>query len=636
METLEPAQATRRPNAPGADGPPAVGAPGTPGAAPAASRAARVLGVLIAAHFLLAGAALLAAAGPFASALKTSPLVPAHWLVQTFADARTTAAVAGAALLLAGVLSLLGRRAVARAADGVLDDAPRLAAALGHAARTLRQESPLHLAALGAILALATGLRLVYLSQPLRYDEAYTCLIYACNHSPLFPLSAYYDPNNHVLHSLLVNLVWLGAAPFGPLPPWALRLPAFVAGVLTVPATYVWARLAFDKQAALLAAALVATSTILIEYATFARGYSLVGLFFLLLLMLAWGLKQSNNRAGWCLFAVVGALGFLTIPTMLYPFGIVVVWLLSVALRDTGADRRAVFRRLLIAVGVAALLTAELYLPLLLVSGWRRLLANGYVASLPLNGAYVQQFRANLLASWITWNRDLPGAVTWAEVVGVVVSLLAHRRITRDRVPWPAAILAWALPALLAQRVLPLARVWLFLLPVYLTLAAAGLVFLARAAWARLARGRLGPLGRPAFAAGALLLAGGLGYGVLAASSIYADNPSGRSALAVTAFLQRTLRLGDGVVAQAPDNYEILYYAWDQGTPLDPYLAWPGKYFDWRPQQRAFVVVTAGEYTLKAVLANVQFPSARFSPPRVVARYDATTIYEMDALPATP
>src|SRR5919204_3963186 len=109
----------------------------------------------------------------------------------------------------------------------------------------------------------------------MRGDEAFTYTEYAS--LPWFvALGDYTYPNNHLLHTLLVH----GAARLLGPEPWALRLPAFVAGVLLVPATYLAARALYGPTTALIAAGLVSASGWLTLYATNARGYSLVLLCF--------------------------------------------------------------------------------------------------------------------------------------------------------------------------------------------------------------------------------------------------------------------------------------------------------------------------------------------------------------------
>jgi len=153
------------------------------------------------------------------------------------------------------------------------------------------------------------------------YDESFTCLYYASR-----PLSAgisdYSLPNNHLFHTLLVHLSTqlLGNHP------WTVRLRAFRAGVALVPATCFWIRRVFNGSAALLAAALVASSEPLVAYSTNARGYALLGLFFVLAFTFAARAIDANRPADWIVFVVVSTAGFYAIPTMVYGFGSIALW----------------------------------------------------------------------------------------------------------------------------------------------------------------------------------------------------------------------------------------------------------------------------------------------------------------------
>src|SRR5262249_9206664 len=133
-----------------------------------------------------------------------------------------------------------------------------------------------------SLCALACGLRLSCLFQPMRYAESLTYVWYAAR--PLYLLLCKYDfPNNHIFHSLCVKAC---CGVFGDAR-WAVRLPALGAGLFLVAATYAVARALGGRRAAMLSACLVACSSVLIEYSTNARGYSMVALLFLLMLGLA-------------------------------------------------------------------------------------------------------------------------------------------------------------------------------------------------------------------------------------------------------------------------------------------------------------------------------------------------------------
>jgi hypothetical protein len=89
-------------------------------------------------------------------------------------------------------------------------------------AEMIKKEDKIHLYALCTIILLAIVVRIFFLFQPMRYDEAFTFMRYASK--PFYIGLSYYEtPNNHIFHTFLVHIVYsiLGDQP------WAIRLPAF-------------------------------------------------------------------------------------------------------------------------------------------------------------------------------------------------------------------------------------------------------------------------------------------------------------------------------------------------------------------------------------------------------------------------
>jgi len=146
-------------------------------------------------------------------------------------------------------------------------------------ARDVQPKSRQELFAVTWVTLLAITCRLAALRQPMRYDESVTWA-YFVGRSWTTIVSQYQFPNNHVFYSLLAKATSSLAA----WEPWALRLPAALAGIAIVPLTWAVGRRFADRDSALLGAALAAASTPLILYSTNARGYSLVVMLFLCLL----------------------------------------------------------------------------------------------------------------------------------------------------------------------------------------------------------------------------------------------------------------------------------------------------------------------------------------------------------------
>ena len=172
--------------------------------------------------------------------------------------------------------------------------------------------------------AIALVVRLVHMNQPMRNDEVAMFLLWG-SQSLGRVVSDYSFPNNHVFHTLLV---WLTTGALGDAP-WAIRLPTVVAGTLVVWATYAVARRLAGASAALFAAALTAGLPVLVLFSTNARGYMVIALAALVLLLLGDTLINENSPKRWILYAVVVGLGMYTVPTMLYPAGGVSLWILG-------------------------------------------------------------------------------------------------------------------------------------------------------------------------------------------------------------------------------------------------------------------------------------------------------------------
>lgn len=530
--------------------------------------------------------------------------------------------------LLSGVLLLGGTAAAAfTLRRRLVDLADRGSAALGRwlraEARSARQAlaedgAPVRVA-LVALLGGALALRLAYLAQPMRFDESFTWIRYASKPLPV-AVSVYSAPNNHVFHTILV---WLSSRILTP-DPWALRLPAFLAGLSLVPATFALGRRLFSPWAGLLAAASVTASSQLVEYSTNARGYSMVALFFILCLVTAARLIREPRAGGWIVLAILSALGFWTVPVFLYPFITVLLWLgLSARFerRGIGLEPRSSLRALgLTAVGTVVI-TAVLYAPAMAVTGPASVLANEFVTPLSF-GSFAAGLPEHLVRSWQAWTRDLP---IWLQVVlglGVLASALPGRREEGSRVPLLIPTILGCAGLLLAQRVIPFVRVWVFLVPLFMALAWGGWM----SGLGRLRGGRrfLALLAPP----GALVLAGWLGLGLLRSDSVLrAGDPHGlRDAEAAALYLASALRPGDAVVVGKPVNRPLEYYLLRKGVP-GSFLVEPPA-----PGGRVFVAIRDAD--VRPELPFLVHPvagwaaSARPSAdPRPVRSYDSGTVY---------
>ena len=319
---------------------------------------------------------------------------------------------------------------------------------------------------------LGAAVRWRFLDQPMRYDEAYNYLNF-CSRSPGY-IVTHYVPNNHVLHTLMV---WAVSRVFGTSPA-ALRLPAFVAGVLLIPATawFGW-KLTRSRAVALLSALAICGSSALIEYSTNARGYSWLTLFTVLATGLTLHLIATPHRRGLCMaWGIVGALGAFTAPLMVYPVaGLTAAILLAAwVVAGQGAQRKETIRGLTIGLGVCGLLTTGLYFPIVITEGVRKLVGTGQMAY-DILGAQISTFGGMLASTWALWTRD--AGIVWSVFLVAGCGVFAVRTV-RDRsgwglVPVVAVVTSVALAGLM-RAPLP-ARAWVMLFPMVLVCAVAGM-----------------------------------------------------------------------------------------------------------------------------------------------------------------
>lgn len=438
-----------------------------------------------------------------------------------------------------------------------------------------RSESRGHRAALVLIIAVGIVLRLLTLSQPMRYDESVTYLEFV--RYPLAQALSRYDyPNNHLFHTLLAKAT---VSVFGN-EPWALRLPAFVAGVLAVPFSYAVARVLYGARAALIAAALVASSGVLALYSTNARGYSIVVLVFLALVLLAAQLIRSPSRRVWVAFAVISAIGVWTIPVMLYPLGAVSLWL-ALSLIVGGRHRELLSLAGALALGAALTLLA--YAPVFSHAGFAAVTRNGFVAS-----SDWPKFLGDLaVAGWDTlqsWGLGLPPVVSAAFLAWVVIALSQHSRISSYAVGLPLAAFVWSAWLLVVTHRAPFPRIWLWCVPLVLALAAAGFVDAA----SRSKRFDF-VLTRIPLVSVLLSLAAAASVGFSGAVLRTRDTGVFVDAQATAMQLSRMLQPGDRVLAIIPTNGPLAYYLDRLGVDAS-YMS-----LDEDAARRLIVVVDEGE-----------------------------------------
>jgi len=179
----------------------------------------------------------------------------------------------------------------------------------------------------------ALAMRLVALDQQLWYDE----MLLAVRWAPLRLweiVTTYSSQNQHMLYSVLarISLDLFGESN------WALRLPAVLFGVATIPALYFCARQVTTQRESLLASALLAVSYHHVWFSQNARGYTGLALWTVVTTYFFLRGTRENTLRPWLWYGVTMALGMYTHLTMGFVAAghfLVALWLIPKWRRDT-------------------------------------------------------------------------------------------------------------------------------------------------------------------------------------------------------------------------------------------------------------------------------------------------------------
>jgi len=446
------------------------------------------------------------------------------------------------------------------------------------------------LAVLLLILVLAAVFRLAHVYDVMTHDESYTFVVFSS--TSLFNILTNYQlPNNHILNSLLI---YFSTHLFG-IQPWAIRLPALVAGLLLIPACYAAARAVYDRTTGLASALLVAILPGAILYSTSGRGYSLVALCTLLTLWLAIYVRENKNLFAWSLIILFSALGFYSVPVMLIPFGLIFTWLfLEGLVAEPGpyGSKLGFFKYWLVAgIGTAALVLL-LYTPVFIYTGADKVFANHWVTPEPWSG-YLGTIPGQFLGVWHEWTGGLAPVWGMLIITGFVLGLIFQGRLTRVRFPLQAAAFLWITALLLVQRPEGVSKIWASLQAPLMIWAAAGITGLLKGL-------------RLKFARNASVAAVVVGLAVLIVSIEAArvvPTIPGRWAAKGAAeksvlFIKDQLSPKDLIIIDSPYDAAVWYYSILYGIPRD-------RYDNRRPFDRLLVIVSHSDgQTVQSVLKD--------------------------------
>ena len=321
------------------------------------------------------------------------------------------------------------------------------------------------------LLLITVGLLLRWsrLFDPMAYDEAYTFLNFA-RRSWIIAIADYNSTNNHLLNTFLMHWSYrlLGDAE------WALRLPVFLAGGLTLVMAARWSRPWFSPRESCLVTAMVAVSPMLITYSANARGYMFIAAATLVLDAALWKMHCSPARSAratviaWC--AVVA--GCWSMPIMLYGVIACCGWYVLVPIFERPLLTSVIRRRariLVVLLGTAALVVMAGYAPSYVFRG---LLFLQDPIMQPDSGPYAQQLADSWKGAYLWWTDGAVPAFVWLPLA--IVGLFTWPRTAEYWLRWLSPFLV-VLVINVAQGVAPPPRIYMFLAPWFYLTASRGI-----------------------------------------------------------------------------------------------------------------------------------------------------------------
>ena len=416
-----------------------------------------------------------------------------------------------------------------------------------HARRRRWGVNPIVATTLALITLVGFIARLQFISQPMRDDESTTTMLYALK--PFYiGLSIYVKPNNHLFHTLLVHIFTKIAGTAE----WAIRTPALTAGLILVPLTYELVRRFTSTTAALWASALISASSVMVEYSTNARGYTIICCATAVILIAGCEMLRNASPRWFAIFALAASIGCWTIPVFLLPLGGTAMWVCWMSFGRSRRFRRVFWTRLIItgAITVAALVVV--YLPPLATSGLNGVLHDGYFDPHDFL-SFLSYNEIGFARTWALWTRDLP--TWWARIMPIAffIALAIHGRLRALVI----CLVSWTILLFIAWRYVTPERTWLVFMPVFLGGAAAAPAYF----FDRVFRARRRLLAACAIA---LLTSVAFAIPVVRNRSILASNQTGvlKSASAIVQYLDQR-HIPPSLVFRDPDyDFPLQYYYW--------------------------------------------------------------------------
>lgn len=230
-----------------------------------------------------------------------------------------------------------------------------------------------------------------------------------------------------------------------------------------------------------------------------------------------------------------------------------------------------------------------------------------------------------LYVMWGHWNTDMPLVGSLFLLLGFILSILFHSKISDDKISLVLVQIIWCVVVmLLTRRVPPWSRVFLYLLPMYLIWSSAGIVYLVSTVFERRKY-----FNASVFGAFVLILAVLLGLNVLRTRSVYYSEQTGtlRDSQQIANWLGKYLKAGDAVVTFAPSDAILQYYFNKAHIQVKLYSELGSE----RDFERAFIITNiANKQSAEFILSKVGLlDDVELSKAKLMQSYPSADIIEV-------
>jgi hypothetical protein len=290
---------------------------------------------------------------------------------------------------------------------------------------------------------------------PITLDEAFS-YIFLIDKGLAVSAVYYPGPNNHVLFSICSVGTYAIFGGFLPEPVWAMRLVSLGAFGLTISALGLGFLRIFGFNRAIAGLFCVGFASPIMVYGFLGRGYMLQMWFFLGLLWASGRLvSQPQSILGHWVFALASVGGFYTIPSFLYPFVSILIFVFFKVNQTIYTHKLLIINLLIIFIIVFLL-----YTPIILFNGWGALVQNPWVKPLPW-AAFLGQMPAYISQASRFF---FPIGGIW--FIGIIFFFWLFQ-LTKNQTKNPFKLLINCLiisPLLIlfCQKLLPPERVWVY------------------------------------------------------------------------------------------------------------------------------------------------------------------------------